>query len=321
MNTELLESIKGILDAKLDGLNIKLDSLREDVDKLKAGDLVEKVLLEGQCDPQVQITAVPQVGSVSYWVPDPSTTPAKFSGEDPKYTLVMFKFATEMWFGGSSLLNDSVDDFDRITKIGSLLIGHPARWWSSFGLLSREKAPVYRTNLLEFWKNMDSYYGVKKMPFEDEMALLNLTQRTRDISAFNLKFRQLSANIDWTKEKLEAALYLSKLNDMFITHMKSSPPLPETVAGMMDSTSLYDPRFMAMIRNSSGVAPQQRVSHTKTEDIRVSKRESGCFHCHNVGHIRSNCPMLKSKSSVATSGNNGGNNGLAGQGKGPATRQ
>ena len=54
----------------------------------------------------------------------------------------MFKFAIVMWFGGSALLNDSVDDFDSIIKIGSLLIGHPARWWPSFGL-SREKAPVY----------------------------------------------------------------------------------------------------------------------------------------------------------------------------------
>ena len=148
MNNEILEGLKGILDAKLDEMNSKLDSLRGEVDRLKADDLVERISKEVPAELKGQITIISQVGCVGSWVLDPSTTPVKFSGEDSKYTVDMFKFAVEMWFGSSPPQNDSMDDYDLISKIGSLLIGHPARWWSGFGLLSREKAPVYRLNLI-----------------------------------------------------------------------------------------------------------------------------------------------------------------------------
>jgi hypothetical protein len=64
------------------------------------------------------------------------------------------------------------------------------------------------------------------------------------IFEFNTKFRQLAACIDWSRDKLEAALYLSKLNQTYVRHLRSFPPMTRTVDSLMDSTSLFDPSFL-----------------------------------------------------------------------------
>ena len=50
-----------------------------------------------------------------------------------------------------------------------------------------------------------------------------------------------------SREQFEAAFYLSKLSLHYVNHLRSSPPMPESVEDMMASKSLADPRFMYLV--------------------------------------------------------------------------
>ena len=191
--------------------------------------------------------------------------PQKFNGEDLNYTVENFKFAVNSWF---SNLNENsselMDDYDKIGWIGQFLTGHPARWWATFGLEERDNAPPQRLSLVLFWEQMNSYYGIQKKPFENELTLLRLQQGDGDIAKFNRKFRQLSASIDWSKEKLEAALYMSKLNETFINHLKSTPPLPRNIDALMDKNIAY---FVCAYYLSSPTEPSLMMLFFNTQIV------------------------------------------------------
>ena len=247
--------------------------------------------------------------SNSFLIPEQVPVPSRFNGEDTNYSVENFKFAVEMWF---SCRQSTVGmlDYDKITWVGNLLGGNPAKWWSSIANLRMDQAPLHRTNLESFWSQLRSCFGRRKFPFEEELEFLALSQGETDIAEFNSKFRQLAACVDWSRERLESALYLSKLNPTFIRHLKSTPPMPKDIELLMDSTSLFDPSFLV-----SNKQPVGRFPHP--QKMVVAKPERVCFGCNQPGHIRPFCPLQRNKPRFTPSNSPG----ALGPGKGPATRQ
>lgn len=103
------------------------------------------------------------------------------------------------------------DDYDIISLIGNLFGGKTGKWWLRLGLLRKNQAPGHRCNLNEFWSELRHVFGERKFPFSDELDLFNFKQEKMTISEFNVQFRQMASYMDWSREKLEAALYLSSL--------------------------------------------------------------------------------------------------------------
>jgi hypothetical protein len=136
------------------------------------------------------------------------------------------------------------------------------------------------------------------MSFEEELRLLDFSQDNLGIFEFNTKFRQLAACIDCSRDKLEAALYQSKLNQTYVRHLKSSPPMTRTVDCLMDSTStsLFDPSFLNLGKGLR--LPVEKRAVSRDYPIKVGKPEVICFRCKRPGHshIRSSCPSLRDKS-------------------------
>ena len=212
-----------------------------------------------------------------------------------------------------------VDEYDKITWIGNLLGGKPGKWWSSFGLTTKDKAPAHRRDLEAFWEQLRLCFEKRRLPFEDELEFINFEQGGSDIASFNAQFRQLSAGINWSREKFEAAFYLSKLSGHYVNHLRSSPPMPESAEAMMASTSLADPRFMSLVTDSrkKGASSFPFRDNSNSQPVLVSKPERRCFECHQPGHLRPQCPLLRGKSRVGSFPPNKNTS----QGKGPATRQ
>lgn len=126
----------------------------------------------------------------------------------------------------------------------------------------------------EFWSELRHVFGERKLPFSDELDLFNFKQDKMTISEFNAQSRQLASCVDWSREKLEAALYLSKLNSYFVGHIKNSPLILKNVNKMMESTELADPQFMPFSGQTSGaVELSKRIVHIGS----IEKPEPRCY--------------------------------------------
>lgn len=199
------------------------------------------------------------------------------------------KFAVEMWLANRLGSDVCVDDYDLISWIGNLFGGKAGKWWSRLGILRKDQAPEHRRDLESFWVELRHVFGERKLPFTDELDLFNLRQDKLTIAEFNSQFRQLASCVDWSREKLEAALYLSKLNSYFVGQSKISPPIPTNVIKMMEKTELADPQFMPILAQSSGGAESSR---RVVQMGSVRKLKPRCQNCDKVGHIKPNCPLL-----------------------------
>jgi hypothetical protein len=184
-----------------------------------------------------------------------------------------------MWLASRQSSQD-LDDFDKISWIGNLLGGNPGIWWSSIANLRKEHARQQRTCLEVLWLQTMNCFGRRRMPFEEELRLLDFSQDNLGIFEFNTKFSQLAACIDWSRDKLEAALYLSKLNQTYVRHLRSFTPMPRTVDSLMDSTSLFDPSFLNL---GKGLPAEKRVV-SRDYPIKVRKPEVIRFQSKRPGH-------------------------------------
>ena len=263
-----------------------------------------------------------------HYVQEQLSLPDRFGGDREDYTVDNFKFATEIFLSQRSAALQFPREVDKITFIGNLLTGNPGKWWASFGRLTGVGAPSHRVSVDAFWAQLDHYFGSRKLPLEDEIELLGLTQSRLSIGEFNTKFRQLAACIDWDREKILAAIYLKNLNPVYIAHLKSSPPMPTDVESLMNSCALFDPSFLNVVGpgrlvNNPGRSSEKEAVGFKEAAPRVvtSGRYEAptrrCYECHEPGHVRSFCPLLADKRSKGPQAS--GSEDL-GPGKVPATR-
>ena len=116
---------------------------------------------------------------------EPMSLPDRFGGDREDYTVDNFKFATEIFLSQRSATLQFPREVDKITFIGNLLTGNPGKWWASFGRLTGTGAPLHRVSLDAFWTQLNHYFGSRKLPLEDEIELLGLSQGRLSIGVRN----------------------------------------------------------------------------------------------------------------------------------------
>lgn len=280
LNTESRDRLEGELDEMGQRVSLAYDN---------------ESTMDSQVDSVGTVNSRPAKNGV-YWPNDQKvSTPTKFNVEDSEYAVKEFKFSVESFIMNHPPVSEGpILDYDVISWIRQLLSGQPGRWWTTFGLATIEDGPSHRTDLKCFWEQLELKYGAVKKPFEDELVFINMTQGSTSISEFNKKFRQMSAIINWNdKATLEAALYISKMNETFFKHLKSTPPLPKTFEGLMLSTDLFDPTYLTLFpstrKTKEAVSSKTTVKQKFAGVKKNTSNEITCFNCGKVGHYKNQC--------------------------------
>ena len=225
--------------------------------------------------------------------------PEKFSSLKDNYSVLNFKLGVTRIFDSRDYADRFSSDEDKINFIGHLLDGPVREWWDQYvnASSSIQGSSDVLSDLNLFWELLDDNFGVKHMPFENEVEFIHFEQGSMGIKEFNLKFQRY-AILSGFNPKALICLYISKLNDTYLTYVKT-PPMPEDVEGMMRKAAFFDPSFLSSTRKrtvsqSLFFKPRSNVSPA----LPTSTGQRFCDFCKRSGHTRESCYKLKKPDSI-----------------------
>lgn len=94
-----------------------------------------------------------------------------------------------------------------------------------------------------FWNNLEKHFGLKSMPFESEISLINYKKGKIRISEFNVRFKQLASAADFYESAL-CSLFIANLNTEILNFLIRIPPIPFTLAVLMELCAHLDSSFL-----------------------------------------------------------------------------